>query len=72
MRLIKFHEMNVSCLHFRASRSRLTLPAQIIRIAFRFVFTVPFIILGADGVRPHHHVNNSLSVHPFRNACGDG
>ena len=27
---------------------------------FRLMFTVSFLILGADGVRPHHHVNESM------------
>ncbi|KAF5355592.1 hypothetical protein D9757_012829 [Collybiopsis confluens] len=30
-----------------------------IRVAFRYLFTVPLLILGIDGVRPHHHINNS-------------
>ncbi|KAH7908411.1 hypothetical protein BJ138DRAFT_1012871 [Hygrophoropsis aurantiaca] len=31
-----------------------------IRIVFRFLFTVPFIILGIDGVRPHQHINDKI------------
>jgi hypothetical protein len=31
-----------------------------IRVAFRFLFTVPFLILGVDGVRPHVHINSSF------------
>ncbi|KAL0065557.1 hypothetical protein AAF712_007468 [Marasmius tenuissimus] len=31
-----------------------------IRIVFRFLFTVPFVILGVDGCRPHQHVNESM------------
>lgn len=27
---------------------------------FRIMFTTPFLILGADGVRGHHHVNESM------------
>ena len=27
---------------------------------FRFMFTSTFLILGADGIRPHHHVNESM------------
>lgn len=27
---------------------------------FRFMFTSTFLILGADGVRTHHHVNESM------------
>ncbi|KAF7294072.1 hypothetical protein MKEN_01453700 [Mycena kentingensis (nom. inval.)] len=33
---------------------------NMIRVCFRFFFCVPFIILGVDGVRPHHHVNESM------------
>ncbi|KAI6043500.1 hypothetical protein EDC04DRAFT_2522275, partial [Pisolithus marmoratus] len=31
-----------------------------IRILFRFLFTIPFIILGVDGVRPHQHINDKM------------
>ncbi|KAH7929583.1 hypothetical protein BV22DRAFT_1002486 [Leucogyrophana mollusca] len=31
-----------------------------IRIVFRFLFTVPFVILGIDGVRPHQHINDKM------------
>ncbi|KAL0563855.1 hypothetical protein V5O48_018207 [Marasmius crinis-equi] len=31
-----------------------------IRIFFRFLFTVPFVILGIDGCRPHKHINDSM------------
>lgn len=31
-----------------------------VRVVFRFMFTIPFIILGSDGVRGHHHVNESM------------
>ncbi|KAK7052881.1 hypothetical protein VNI00_004201 [Paramarasmius palmivorus] len=31
-----------------------------IRVLFRFLFTVPFVVLGVDGVRPHKHVNENL------------
>lgn len=30
-----------------------------IRVIFRFLFTVPLVILGADGLRPHTHVNET-------------
>ncbi|TEB37614.1 hypothetical protein FA13DRAFT_1726725 [Coprinellus micaceus] len=30
-----------------------------IRVVFRFMFTVPLLILGIDGVRPHHHINEN-------------
>ncbi|EGO26162.1 hypothetical protein SERLADRAFT_407050 [Serpula lacrymans var. lacrymans S7.9] len=31
-----------------------------IRVVFRFLFTVPFVILGIDGVRPHQHINDKM------------
>ncbi|KAG2153375.1 hypothetical protein DEU56DRAFT_482340 [Suillus clintonianus] len=31
-----------------------------IRIFFRFLFTVPFVILGIDGIRPHQHINDKM------------
>jgi hypothetical protein len=31
-----------------------------IRVVFRFLFTVPLLILGIDGVRPHHHINENM------------
>jgi hypothetical protein len=31
-----------------------------IRVVFRFLFTVPIVILGVDGVRPHIHINENL------------
>jgi len=31
-----------------------------IRVFFRMLFVVPFVILGVDGVRPHKHVNESM------------
>jgi len=31
-----------------------------IRVVFRLLFTVPLLILGIDGVRPHHHINESM------------
>ncbi|KAF9645885.1 hypothetical protein BDM02DRAFT_3100759 [Thelephora ganbajun] len=30
------------------------------RVVFRLMFTSTFLILGVDGVRPHHHVNESM------------
>lgn len=33
---------------------------QMIRVVFRFLFTVPLLILGVDGVRPHVHINESM------------
>ncbi|KAH0828966.1 hypothetical protein J3R83DRAFT_2396 [Lanmaoa asiatica] len=31
-----------------------------IRVVFRFMFTVPLVILGIDGVRPHQHINDKM------------
>ena len=31
-----------------------------IRVVFRFLFTVPLLILGVDGIRPHVHINESM------------
>lgn len=31
-----------------------------IRVIFRFLFTVPFLILGIDGVKEHHHINEKM------------
>ncbi|EIW80587.1 hypothetical protein CONPUDRAFT_82756 [Coniophora puteana RWD-64-598 SS2] len=36
-----------------------------IRVFFRFLFTVPFIILGIDGVRPHQHINDNMFATDF-------
>ncbi|TFK44987.1 hypothetical protein BDQ12DRAFT_642091 [Crucibulum laeve] len=33
---------------------------NLIRVIFRFLFCVPLLILGVDGVRPHTHVNESM------------
>ncbi|KAJ7496573.1 hypothetical protein FB451DRAFT_1208118 [Mycena latifolia] len=33
---------------------------NMIRVVFRFIFVVPFVILGADGVRTHSHINESM------------
>ncbi|KAG9312328.1 hypothetical protein JVU11DRAFT_7644 [Chiua virens] len=31
-----------------------------IRVVFRFLFTIPMVILGIDGVRPHQHINDKM------------
>lgn len=36
-----------------------------IRVVFRFLFTVPIVILGVDGVRPHIHINKNLFATDF-------
>lgn len=33
---------------------------NLIRVVFRFLFTVPLLVLGVDGVRPHIHINESM------------
>lgn len=33
---------------------------KFIRVIFRFLFVVPLLILGIDGIRPHKHVNESM------------
>ncbi|KAJ7823536.1 hypothetical protein B0H13DRAFT_2445538 [Mycena leptocephala] len=33
---------------------------NIIRIIFRFIFVMPLVILGLDGIRPHKHINESM------------
>ena len=59
LRLVKFHELNVSqpTLVIRAYHSS---PTQTIRILFRLLFCVSIVILGADGVRPHSHINENM------------
>ncbi|KAI0343625.1 hypothetical protein BDW22DRAFT_1356095 [Trametopsis cervina] len=32
---------------------------NMVRIVFRFMFVIPLMILGIDGVRPHQHINDS-------------
>ncbi|TFK22567.1 hypothetical protein FA15DRAFT_671361 [Coprinopsis marcescibilis] len=36
-----------------------------IRVAFRFLFTIPLLILGVDGVRPHNHINEKMAYTDF-------
>ncbi|KAF4600088.1 hypothetical protein EYR40_007194 [Pleurotus pulmonarius] len=36
-----------------------------IRVIFRFLFVVPLLILGVDGVRPHNHINESIFATDF-------
>ncbi|KJA28832.1 hypothetical protein HYPSUDRAFT_128746 [Hypholoma sublateritium FD-334 SS-4] len=51
VRLTKFSELN---LHDPDTGF------QTIRVVFRYLFTLPLLILGADGVRPHTHINESM------------
>ena len=37
-------------------------PLQTIRVVFRLLFAVPLVILAIDGVRPHHHINDTMYV----------
>ncbi|KAF9235243.1 hypothetical protein BU15DRAFT_51578 [Melanogaster broomeanus] len=32
-----------------------------IRVVFRFLFTVPFVIVGVDGARPHQHIDDNIA-----------
>ncbi|TFK50872.1 hypothetical protein OE88DRAFT_1630947 [Heliocybe sulcata] len=55
-RLTKFHELNVRpwlCLPFAISDT--------LRVIFRFMFVAPLLILAVDGIRPHQHLNESIS-----------
>jgi len=38
---------------------------NIIRVTFRFLFTIPIAILGIDGIRPHIHINENLFATDF-------
>jgi len=38
---------------------------NIIRVVFRFLFTIPIVILGIDGIRPHIHINENLFATDF-------
>ncbi|EGO00608.1 hypothetical protein SERLA73DRAFT_51272 [Serpula lacrymans var. lacrymans S7.3] len=71
VRLTKFHELNVrpsppSYLPTSLWRTnnahcfQSLFVRQCIRVVFRFLFTVPFVILGIDGVRPHQHINDKM------------
>jgi hypothetical protein len=57
--------MNLMCVTFSpmlAQRLRNPNLPQTIRVVFRLVFAIPLIILSIDGIRPHHHINESLYV----------
>jgi len=36
-----------------------------IRVVFRLLFAIPLIILSIDGIRPHHHINESFFASEF-------
>lgn len=57
MRLTKFSELNVLVNNLLENICCLRPSSQMIRVVFRFLFTIPILILGVDGVRPHHHIN---------------
>jgi len=38
---------------------------NVVRIIFRLLFVLPFVILGVDGVRPHVHVNENMFATDF-------
>jgi hypothetical protein len=63
IRLTKFHELNVC--HFLAyvgSATENPTLSQTIRVVFRLLFAVPLLVLAIDGIRPHHHINETLYV----------
>jgi hypothetical protein len=60
VRLTKFHELNVRLRLRECLRPHLMGMEQCIRIVFRFLFTIGFVILGIDGVRPHQHINDKM------------
>lgn len=60
VRLTKFSELNVSVPPIMFQLYLVVTKGQTIRVVFRFLFTVPLLILGVDGVRPHVHINESM------------
>ncbi|KIJ95105.1 hypothetical protein K443DRAFT_639687 [Laccaria amethystina LaAM-08-1] len=60
VRLTKFSELNVSVNNLLENICCLCPSSQMIRVVFRFLFIIPILILGVDGVRPHHHINESV------------
>lgn len=64
IRLTTFYELNVSDIIVMFCFE--TYPRlQSIRVVFRFLMVIPLLILGFDGVTPHHHVNESRCVAAF-------
>ena len=61
IKLTTFYELNVSGT-ITASSPEVKSPLQTIRVIFRFLMVIPLLILGFDGVTPHHHVNSSRCV----------
>ncbi|KAG6839917.1 hypothetical protein C0991_010397 [Blastosporella zonata] len=43
---------------------------NMIRVVFRLLFTLPLLSLGVDGVRPHHHINDSMMWTDFLTMVG--
>jgi hypothetical protein len=70
VRLTKFHELNVQ-LQMPSFQPHHQRRPQIIRTIFRFIFVVPFVILGVDGVRPHKHINESMLWTGTRSGLSD-
>lgn len=50
---------SMSVLSSYLSKVRLTQAPQLVRVVFRFLFTVPLFILAIDGITTHNHPINS-------------
>ncbi|EDQ99468.1 uncharacterized protein LACBIDRAFT_316405 [Laccaria bicolor S238N-H82] len=57
VRLAEFSELKVLVNNLLGNISCLRPYSQMICVVFRFLFTIPILILGFDGVRPHHIIN---------------
>ena len=73
VRLRKFFELNVRpfrevlfdiliyrCPSLISLVIRRSYKQEVIRVFFRFLFTISLLVLGADGLTPHHHINESM------------
>ena len=62
IRLTKFHELNVcfSSIQPQTSGVLTGIDTKTLRVIFRFLFVVPLVTLGFDGVKPHPHVNENM------------
>lgn len=60
VRLTTFYNLNVSPAYISLA-ALLTLPSarplQVIRVIFRFFFSVPLLVLAVDGVQGQHRIN---------------
>lgn len=66
VRLSGFHEINVRRVRSSTSLVANVSHTQIIRIGFRFMFTLPLFIMAVDGIRgsAHHPIIESVYVTP--------